>query len=47
MKDDALRGSVSEGAYRDLYRTWDNEVEAAYQDYRRLVSRLKQERICK
>jgi len=37
ISDEDLLQKVSEGAFRDLYRTWDEAVAAVYEDYLRLI----------
>ena len=38
LSDDAYYLKVSEGAFRDIYRTWDQVVEDVYQEYKRLIA---------
>ena len=37
MKDEKLYKTVSENAYRDLYKNWDDTVKEVYERYRELI----------
>lgn len=37
ISDEQLCKKVSEGAFRDLYKAWDDAVAAAFNDYQRLI----------
>lgn len=41
LADDELYKRVSEGAKRDLYRTWDEAVEELKEEYRRVIEEKK------
>jgi len=38
LSDDAYYRKVSEGAFRDIYRTWDQVVDDVFEEYGRLIS---------
>lgn len=38
LSDEAYYLKVSEGAFRDIYRTWDQVVDEVFEDYRRLIA---------
>ena len=38
LSDDAYYLKVSEGAFRDIYRTWDQVVDDVYEEYKRLIA---------
>ena len=41
MDNDKLRRKVSNNAYRDLYKNWDNEIKDIYHKYLRLIEEKK------
>lgn len=45
--DPTYYNTVSEGAYRDLYVSWDKAVQKAYQDYLRIITNYKLARLQK
>jgi len=45
--DPTYYNTVSEGAYRDLYVSWDKAVQKAYQDYLRIITDYKLARLQK
>ena len=38
LSDDAYYLKVSEGAFRDIYRTWDQVVDDVFEEYQRLIA---------
>ena len=41
MNNDKLRKKVSNYAYRDLYKNWDNEIRDVYHKYLKLIEEKK------
>ena len=41
QRDRGLLKKVGEGAFRDLYRTWDNLVDNVYENYQRIIENHK------
>ena len=40
-RDRGLLERVGEGAFRDLYRTWDNHVDNVFENYKRIIESSK------
>ena len=47
LSDDAYYLKVSEGAFRDIYRTWDQVVDDVYEEYKRLIANHEKKTLIK
>ena len=39
MENDKLRNKVSNNAYRDLYKNWDDNIKEVYERYKELIKK--------